>query len=274
MTDISGKTQVLALFGDPVTHSLSPMMHNGWIADHGLDAVYVALPLKSDNAEAFFRMLGQAGFKGANITVPHKEAAARAAGFSGEAANVLACGDDRALQAFNTDGDGFLDSLDESVPNWRSSVDRALVLGAGGAAKGIAQALVDAGKQIVIANRTQARAEAIAKRLEHCTTAPWEDLGVVFGEADLIVNATTLGLGGSAAPDWPVEACKSEAIVCDIVYKPLETGLLKQARARGLKTVDGLGMLIHQGARSFEIWFGVKPDAKVARVRLLAALEQ
>ncbi|HWA01338.1 MAG TPA: shikimate dehydrogenase [Caulobacterales bacterium] len=276
MTPITAKTQLLAIFGDPVGRSLSPVMHNGWIEDHGLDAVYVALPLRGGDPVAAFHALKHVGFRGANVTTPHKEAAAAAADSGAfRVANVLRWEADGALSAFNTDGDGFLDALAEAVPGWGARVSEVLILGAGGAAKGIAQALLPGPAQdidLTIANRTAERAEALAKTLTRAHVGDWNDLGSLFANADLIVQTTTLGMDGTASPHWPVARCKSGAIVVDIVYRPLETPLLKAARAQGLTAVDGLGMLIHQGARAFKLWFDIEPDTKIARQRLLAAL--
>lgn len=268
---ITAATKVYAVLGDPVSHSLSPVMHNGWIADHGLDAVYIALRLRSDDPVAVIGALS--GLAGANVTVPHKEAAAKAAGWSqGDAANVLCWAPDGALSAFNTDGAGFIDSLEQADPDWRHRVSNALIVGAGGAAQAIARVLEPSVERLSIVNRTRARAQALADTLRRPGVFSWSELERAFADADLIVQATTLGLEGSQAPAWPVHACKSSAIVADIVYRPLETELLHLAQGRDLVTVDGLGMLIHQGARSFEIWFGISPDTEKARARLMDAL--
>lgn len=272
---LTAATKVYAVIGDPVGHSLSPVMHNGWIADHGLDAVYVALPLRSADPVAAIRALGQFGVKGVNVTVPHKEAAAAAAGWAeGDAANVLRWEDDSALVAFNTDGAGFLDALAEAEPDWLKRVANVAIVGAGGAARGVAEALSPHVSAITFVNRTLERAQEAASglRLMEAKALPWTELERAFAAADLIVQATTLGMARSAAPDWPVAACKPTAIVADIVYRPLETDLLRAARARGLVAMDGLGMLIHQGARAFELWFGIAPDVGNARARLLEAL--
>lgn len=270
---ITAATKLLAVIGDPVGHSLSPLMHNGWIADHKLDAVYTAIPLKSGVPVAALRALKQFGLAGANITVPFKEAAAQAADRNeGPVANVLRWETDGSVSAFNTDGPGFLDALTETVPDWRGRVKRALILGAGGAAVGIGQALSPHVVNVHFANRTAARAEAAAASLNNGRTLRWDDLERAFGAADLIVQATTLGMDGQPEHEWPIDFCRPTAIVADIVYRPLETDLLRGAKARGLTTVDGLGMLIHQGVRSFELWFGVKPDAAKARARLIEAL--
>jgi shikimate dehydrogenase len=270
---VSPATQVLAIIGDPVSHSLSPLMQNGWIDDHGLDAVYVALPLRSADLVGAIRALKHFGFTGVNVTVPHKEAAAKAADRSdGAVANTLRWERDGSLSAFNTDGPGFIDALNEAAPDWRARVKRVLILGAGGAALGIGQVLSPHVDTVHFANRTVARAESAAAGMRNGRTLRWDDLERGFGAADLIVQATTLGMQGHAAPEWPMSYCRPSAIVADIVYRPLETDFLRAARARGLVSMDGLGMLIHQGARAFELWFGIRPDTAKARERLIAAL--
>jgi len=264
-------TRRYALIGDPVDHSLSPVLQNGWIADHALDATYETMQLKSDDPVAAIRGLTQ--FAGMNVTVPYKDAAARAADRSEDAtANVLRWEADGSLSAFNTDGLGFLDSLDEAEPEWRERVRCALIVGAGGAARGIVSALSPHVETLIVVNRTRAHADALAAATPRAQSLDWTGLRRAFSEADLIVQTTTLGMTGRTSPDWPVEACKAQAIVADIVYRPLETPLLAAAREKGLRTVDGLGMLIHQGARAFEIWFGVRPSTVAARTRLEAAL--
>jgi|CXWL01.1.fsa_nt_gi shikimate dehydrogenase len=268
---ITAATQVFAIIGDPVSHSLSPIMHNGWIEDHGLDAVYVALPLRSDDPAAAIRDLGQFGLRGANVTAPHKIAAARAAQLTIPAANVVRWNAEGAMSAFNTDGLGFVHALSAAAPDWRIRVKRALVIGAGGAGVGISEALSPYVDTIHIANRSAPRAEEAAAAIANARALKWEDLERGFGAADLIVQATTLGMEGQSEPNWPVALCRATAIVADIVYRPLETGLLCAARARGLVTMDGLGMLVHQAVLSFELWFGIEPDVSRARARLMAA---
>jgi shikimate dehydrogenase len=167
---------------------------------------------------------------------------------------------------------GFVDALDDAAPDWRGRVKRVLMVGAGGAAVGIGQALSPFVDAVYFANRTAVRGEAAAAGLRNGRVLRWDDLERGFGAADLIVQSTTLGMNGEAEHAWPMEFCRPTAIVADIVYRPLETAFLRTARARGLISMDGLGMLIHQGARSFELWFDVKPDTAKARVRLEAAL--
>lgn len=281
MTIITGATQVLAVLGDPVRHSLSPVMHNGWIKDLRMDAVYVALPLPRGSAAASFAALGGFGFHGVNVTVPHKEAAARIAHSTDSAvaalgaANVLRWEADGRLAAFNTDAGGFVAAVEEGAPGALAACQTALVMGAGGAGLAIAFGLRAQGvRSILIANRTAARAEAAARLLGPGVSAlPWNALAQGFARADLIVNATTIGMGGGAY-DWPMAAARPGAVAADAVYAPLETGLLRAARQAGLVALDGLGMLIHQGALAFELWFGIKPDTAAARARLLSYLSE
>jgi shikimate dehydrogenase len=267
-------TKRYAVIGDPVSHSLSPLMHSGWIADHGLNATYEAYQLRSDDPVAAIR--GLTKFDGMNVTVPHKKAAAKAADAGAfRVANTLRREKDGSLSAFNTDGDGFLDALTEALPDWGARVSDVLILGAGGAAEGIIDALHPAPKhdiRFIIANRTRERAEGLAESRNFTDVGDWNDLGPLFERADLIVQTTALGMSDAPIPEWPVHRCKRDAIIVDIVYRPLETPLLRAARAEGLTAIDGLGMLIHQGARSFEIWHGIKPDTAKARARLEAAL--
>ncbi len=270
---ITPATQILGIIGDPVAHSLSPIMHNGWIEDHGIDAVYVALRFHSQDAEHDIRALKGLGFAGLNVTLPHKQAAAAAADRSeSEVANTLRWEQDGTLSAFNTDGAGFLDALAEAAPDWASRVRRVLIVGAGGAALAIGKALSPRVETVQFVNRTMARAETAAAALANGHALRWGELERGFAGADLIVQATSLGLDGADALEWPLAQCQRSAIVADIVYRPLETQLLHTARARGLTAMDGLGMLIHQGARAFELWFGVAPSAANARARLEAAL--
>lgn len=271
---VSGAAKVFAVLGDPVSHSLSPVMHNGWFADHGLDAVYVPLRLSGPDPAAAIRSLKDFNLAGMNVTTPHKAAAAKAADrCEAETANVLRREPDGSLSGFNTDGQGFLDALGEIAPDWRGRVGRVLIIGAGGAALSIGQALSPKVDGVYFCNRTAARAEAAAASIRNGRLLRWEDMERGFGAADLIVQATTLGMAGQASADWPFASSRATAIAMDIVYRPLETPFLAAARRRGLTAADGLGMLIHQGVRAFELWFDIAPDAGKARARLLAALE-
>lgn len=279
--NITAKTPILAVIGDPVSHSLSPVIHNGWIDDFGLDAVYVALRVAVGDQALGFEGLRALRLFGANVTVPHKQAACLIADRLDPAAsalkavNVLRWERDGSISGFNTDGFGLVSALDESNAGWRSMTGTALVLGAGGAARAAAWGLAQAGvRRVLIANRTPERAHEVAGISPRCHAFPWEDMGDLFESADLIVNTTTLGMAGAPPFDWPVERAPNHCIVLDAVYAPLETDLLRAARARGMTAVDGLGMLIHQGALSFEIWFGLQPDVRLARARLMRAISE
>jgi shikimate dehydrogenase len=253
-------------------------MHNGWFADHRIDAVYVALPLSGAEAEAAFRHAGPLGLAGLNVTAPFKEVAAAAAtrldaaAATLHAANVLTWRED-ALWGANTDAPGFIAALDEAAAGWRQKVASAAIIGSGGAGRAIALGLRDAGvSSVTLVNRDAAKGKAAADLLG-LAFMPFDQLEPAIAQADLIVNATTLGMGGGG-PDWPLAVAKSSAIVVDAVYSPLETKLLATARSRGLASVDGLGMLIHQGALAFSAWFGVQPNTSLARRRLMAAIKE
>ncbi|MBV9636030.1 MAG: shikimate dehydrogenase [Methylobacteriaceae bacterium] len=258
------------VIGWPVRHSRSPLIHGFWLRELGLAGSYVHAEVEPENFASFINALAENGFVGANITVPHKEAAfllcdrhapmAEALG----AANTLwfeggrLCGD-------NTDVGGFLGNLDEAAPGWDSRVECAVVLGAGGAARAVVHALLLRGaRQCVIINRTPTRAHELRSRLGLGETGAvvvggWGDLPQHLAKADVIVNTTSLGMPGEPALAVDLSAAPASALVTDIVYVPLETPLLAAARARGLRTVDGLGMLLHQAVPGFERWFGARP---------------
>ena len=261
--------------GWPVAHSRSPLIHRFWLRRHGIDGDYCAEAIAPDAIEAFFATFGARGYCGGNVTLPHKETAFRACGRLTPTARRLAavntlwlegatlCGD-------NTDAFGFAANLDDSVKDWRAG-ERALVLGAGGAARAVVQALLDAEYRcIVIANRTVSRAEALAAHFGAAVDgAGLEAVATALPASDLVVNTTAAGLHGAdpLAIDW--SGARHDAIVTDLTYVPLLTPFLDAAAARGLRIVDGLGMLLHQAVPGFERWFGVRPvvdDALRARV--------
>jgi shikimate dehydrogenase len=265
-----------AVLGHPVAHSLSPLMHGDWIAAAGIDARYDRIDVGPDAAGLAAAL---EDLDGANVTIPHKEAAAalsvrcqpRVARLG--AANVLTRQAD-GWAAANTDAPGFIAALDEAAPDWRGRVKTALVIGAGGAGVAILDGLDEAGvERLYLVNRTLLRAVRATGVVEGAIALDWNDLANAFGGADLIVNATSLGLGGGEQ-EWPFAKAKPGAIAADAVYKPLHTGFLRQAADRGLQTIDGLGMLIHQGALAFQLWFSHKPDTKTARTLLLGALQE
>ncbi len=263
---ISGKAKVAGVMGWPVGHSRSPRLHSYWLARHGIDGAYVPLAVAPENLEHAVRGLSALGFAGANVTIPHKEAvmpflddldpAAERIG----AVNTIVVQDGR-LFGRNTDGFGFLENLNAGAPDWRADAGPAVVIGAGGAAKAVAWALLDAGvPALQIVNRTAARAEALADALDATAqVTAWESRHEALGGAALVVNTSALGMTGHPALDLDVGRLAGTAVVNDIVYQPLETPLLAAARARGLTAVEGIGMLLHQGRPGFHAWFGVDP---------------
>jgi shikimate dehydrogenase len=249
----------------PAGHSRSPLIHNYWIKQHKLDAEYRREAVPPDKFDAFVEDLRGNGYVGANITVPHKEAAmaasepddrARAVG----AANTLWYDDD-TLRSTNTDVEGFLANLDVAAPGWDRGLETAVVLGAGGGARAVVFALLqrEVGRVYVI-NRTRERAQALKKKFGgRVHLAGWHETTGLLGGAGILVNTTTLGMVGQPPLEINLR-CPASLVVADLVYAPLETGLLAAARARGLRTADGLGMLLHQAVRGFQLWFGVRPE--------------
>ena len=280
---ISGATMVAGIAGCPVTHSLSPVIHNAWIAAAGLDAVYVPFNVPEDGFAAFATALRGGVIKGINVTIPFKETALALSDEAGQlaekagAANLLTFQPDGRIMAQNTDGPGMLDAIFEQAPGYDPTIAPAVILGAGGAARGAAAALVLAGSPAVrLINRSIDRADGLARALGGTVSAYGPaDHRAALRDAGLVINATSLGLGGGDGPSIDFEALPSEAVVMDMVYKPLETQFLRLARARGHRAVDGLEMLIRQAAPSFEAFFGLAPPEDVdVRGLCLKALEK
>lgn len=260
------------VMGWPVDHSLSPKVHGFWLNHYGIAGEYVRIPVAPDHFMSTLKNLGQDGFVGANMTVPHKETAllnvdevdplARRIG----AVNTVVVRKDGSLYGFNTDGFGFLENLKAGSAGFDAANGPAVVLGAGGAARAVIVALLDAGApQIRLLNRTRERAEHLAAELNglgnDCITVDdWDKRDDHLEGAALLVNTTTLGMRGQSALDLDLSALPVTAVVNDIVYVPLETDLLARARLRGNPVVDGLGMLLHQARPGFEVWFGRLPD--------------
>jgi shikimate dehydrogenase len=254
------------VIGWPVEHSRSPLIHNEWIRQFGLDAAYRCEPVPPARFADFAAHLADHGYVGGNVTVPHKEAAlalskpdalAQAIG----AANTLWL-DGGVLRSTNTDVEGFVASLEAGVPGWAKEVERAVVLGAGGAAHAVVYGLMEQGvRHIHVVNRSLDRAIAMRARFgDRVVPAPWDDRNDLLADAGLLVNTTTLGMAGQPSLEIDLAALGAAAVATDIVYAPLVTPLLVAARARGLRTVDGLGMLLHQAAGAFERFFGLRPQ--------------
>ena len=256
------------VMGWPVAHTRSPAIHNHWIAQHGLKGAYVQLPVQPDRLETAIRGLAALGFAGCNVTVPHKVSAMQ---FMDElhptarrvaAINTIVVQPDGRLLGMNNDGAGYIQSLRDADATWRGDAGPALVLGAGGAARAIVVALLDEGvPELRITNRTLERAQELAKDFgDRVTVVPWAQRNAAMAGASLLVNTTTLGMHGQAPLDVALDALPQAAMVSDAIYIPLETPLLTQARLRGHRTVNGLGMLLNQARPAFQSWFGVLPE--------------
>jgi shikimate dehydrogenase len=268
---LSGRSALAGVAGWPVEHSLSPRLHGFWLNRYGVDGAYVPLAVAPDAFETAVRGLAAAGFRGLNVTVPHKEAAfslcdtTDAAARRMGAVNTLVFETDGAIAGSNTDGIGFIENLRHGAPAWNAAAP-AVIIGAGGAARGVAFALCDAGcADIRIVNRTTARAEALAEALSadagvSATAFGFDTAADVFAGAGLVVNTTTQGMAGQPPLAMDLALAPADAVITDIVYTPLETPFLAQARSLGLTAVDGLGMLLHQARPGFAAWFGVEPE--------------
>ena len=267
------KAPAACLIGWPAAHSRSPLIHHYWLRTLGIDGGYVIEAVPPEDLRDFVLRLSLRGFVGANVTIPHKEgvlalskpdARARAVG----AANTLWFADGE-LCSTNTDVEGFINNLDASAPGW-DAAEEALVLGAGGSSRAVVFGLLERGiKRVQVANRTVARAETLARQFgPSLHPLPWDAIDDVLPRANLLVNTTSLGMHGQPSLDVDVARLPQAAVVADLVYVPLVTPLLAAAKARGLKTADGLGMLLHQAVRGFELWFGRQPEV-TAELRAL-----
>lgn len=267
------------VIGHPIAHSRSPLIHGHWLAELGLAGSYERIDVAPDDLPAFMAALPRSGFAGGNVTVPHKEAAfglvddatpkARRLG----AVNTLVVGDDGRVLGHNTDGAGFLASLDEAVgPGWAEEARRAVVIGAGGAGRAIAAAMLDRGLRVTVVNRSVGRAEAVRGfDPDRVDAVALDRAGEALRGAGLLVNTTVLGMAGQPPLEPDLAGLAERAIVADIVYVPAVTPLLAAARARGLRAVGGLGMLLHQAVPGFELWFGPRPTVTPELRRLIEA---
>jgi shikimate dehydrogenase len=254
--------------GWPVEHSRSPMIHRYWLKELDISGSYEKFAVRPGEFGQFAARIGEDGLVGANVTVPHKEAAFSACDRRTPVAEALGAVNtlwrqDGRLMGDNTDVAGFLANMDESASGWAEQRRLAVVIGAGGAARAIVYALISRGfERIAVVNRTQERAEALAAHFgDPARAAPWADLSAQLAEAeaDLLVNASSLGMVGQPPLAVDLSALPGQAVVADAVYVPLRTPLIETARARGLRTVEGLGMLLHQAAPAFARWFGKEP---------------
>ena len=253
--------------GWPIAHSRSPLIHGYWLRSYGIDGSYSKIAVKPDEARTFFKGLSQRGLAGCNVTVPHKEIALACAeepepaAVAIGAANTLWLENGR-LRATNTDVYGFMTHLERTAADWATQDRPVVVLGAGGSARAIVYGFIQAGcGRVVLLNRTRSRAEVLATHFgSKVRVVEWSARNSVLEGVGILVNTTTLGMAGGEELDLDLHALPGSAVVADIVYTPLETGLLRQARLRGLRCVDGLGMLLHQAVPGFEKWFGRRPE--------------
>jgi len=252
--------------GHPVKHSRSPIIHGYWLEQFGINGRYDRYDVKPEDFPHFVKTLSEQGLQGVNVTIPHKEAAFLALDEATDRARRLKAAntlwfENGKLWGDNTDSIGFLANLDQSHPGWDINAKSALILGAGGAARAIIAGLQERNiEKITIVNRTRERAEELALMSGgQVAIAEWSKLSFQLESADLVVNTTSLGMSGQPDLDLSLDPLGKNALVTDIVYVPLETNLLKQARLRGNPVVDGLGMLLHQAVPGFEHWFGKRP---------------
>ena len=259
------KSPAACLIGWPAAHSRSPLIHHYWLRTLCIEGGYNIEAVPPEEFAEFVLHLKTQGFVGANVTIPHKERAlalsqpdarARAVG----AANTLWY-DNGELRSTNTDVEGFINNLDACAPGWDKAED-VLVLGAGGASRAVLFGLIERGiKRVHLANRTMERARALADQFgASVVPVAWDSVGDLLPRAEFLVNTTSLGMKGQPPLELDVGLLPPQAVVADLVYVPLDTPLLSAARARGLKAADGLGMLLHQAVRGFELWFGQRPE--------------
>jgi shikimate dehydrogenase len=271
-----GSTPRAFVMGHPIAHSRSPMMHGYWLEKLGIDGQYERLDVAPENIPAFFASFRDEGWVGGNVTVPHKSAVVPFIDRVDETARLMGAvntlyWDGDALVGTNTDGIGFAHNLDDRAPRWEVGAETAVILGAGGASRAAIHALQERGLEVVLCNRTIAKAEALAAHFgKGVSVVRLEEVSTALQRADVLVQATSLGMIGQPPISIDLSKLRDSAVVCDVVYVPLETQLLRDARARGHRTVDGLGMLMHQAVAGFARWFGQTPTVTDELRQILA----
>ncbi|WOI55938.1 shikimate dehydrogenase [Palleronia sp. LCG004] len=262
------KIPLAGVIGAPIAHSRSPILHNHWLKRHGLRGAYIPLHVEQSDLAEVLAALPKMGFVGCNVTLPHKVSVLNLATSVSDraaligAANTLTFREGGVIHADNTDGYGFLMNLRQNAPDWSPKDGPAALFGAGGAARAVITALIEAGvPEIRLTNRTRARSEALRKEFgAKIVVYDWVQAGNTLDDAATVINTTTLGMEGKAEFRVPLDGLSPGALVTDAIYTPLETTLLRRAREMGCTTVDGLGMLLHQGVPGFERWFGERPE--------------
>lgn len=267
------------LIGWPVAQSRSPVIQNFWLNEHRIPGRYLPLPVVPEDLAGLLKGLPLLGFRGCNVTMPHKQAVmpllARVDPSASRigAVNTIVVQPDGSLRGFNNDGVGFVQSLRDASAGWRADAGPALILGSGGAARAVIVALLEAGaRHIAVANRTAERAETMARAIDaKLTLIPWEQRHAAIADSALVVNATDRGMAGKPALEISLDRLPPESIVADLIYTPPATPFLQAAQARGNLTVNGLGLLLNQARLAFEAWFGVRPDITPALLQAVAA---
>ncbi|PTW50541.1 MULTISPECIES: shikimate dehydrogenase [Rhodovulum] len=277
---MSDKIPLAGVIGSPIAHSKSPLLHRHWLERYGIRGFYIPMDVAHADLKQVLEALPRMGFVGINVTIPHKETILSLADSVSDraaligSANTLIFRADGKVYADNTDGIGFIENLRQGAPGWDPTAGPAAVLGAGGAARAVVAALSEQGvREIRVSNRTRSRAEALRAEFgPKIVVHDWVQAAAMIDGAATVVNTTSLGMVGKAEFKVPLDALSPDAVVSDLVYVPLETAFLREARARGCVAVDGLGMLLHQAAPGFERWFGRRPEVdEAARAVLLDA---
>jgi len=265
---MSEDIHLAGVIGDPIGHSKSPILHGHWLKRYGINGHYIPIHVARDDFADVLKTLPKMGFRGVNVTIPHKETALQIADTITDraaligAANTLTFTTSGTVQADNTDGIGFLANIKQRFPDWKASNGSALVLGAGGASRAIVSALLGDGvSEVILVNRTRSRSEALRDQLgARIKVADWTKIPEVLPHVATVVNTTSLGMVGQPALNIDLTGLNKDTVVNDLVYAPLMTDFLLQAEQAGANIVDGLGMLLHQAAPGFERWFGQRPD--------------
>lgn len=268
----SERIPLAGVIGSPIAHSKSPQLHHHWLRSYGLRGHYIPMEVSQNNLKTVLETLPKMGFVGVNITIPHKETVLELADLITDratligAANTLIFRKDGKIHADNTDGYGFIENLRQGAPGWDPKAGPAAVLGAGGAARAVIASLLDSGvPEILITNRTRIRAEKLAEDFgKRLRVVEWVQAGNILEDAALVVNTTSLGMLGKPEMRVPLDGLRRGAVVTDLVYNPLQTRFLRVAEQMGCRTVDGLGMLLHQAVPAFERWFGKRPVVDTA----------